>query len=279
MVSAVLLASVLHDGVPHAARLIDGGETAVLLTASDVGALLQSVTWAEEALATGTSVGRVDVTLAPVSRPAKTVCVGLNYRSHIEETGNAVPEHPTLFSKFRDTLCGPADDIVLPAASSKVDWEAELTVVIGREARQVAAADALGYIAGYTVANDTSMRDWQRRTTQWMQGKNFEAATPVCGVMATPDEVDHAADLRLTCTVNGEVMQDARTNDLLFGPAHLVSYISTFTTLHPGDLILTGTPSGVGGARTPPRFISPGEVVVVALEGVGECRNRFVAPG
>ena len=133
-------------------------------------------------------------------------------------------------------------------------------------------------MAGYTVANDTSMRDWQRRTTQWMQGKNFEASTPIAGVMATPDEVDHARDLRLVCTVDGETMQDARTDDLLFGPAELVSYISTFTTLRPGDLILTGTPAGVGDARDPKRFIAAGEVVVVALEGVAECRNRFVPP-
>jgi acylpyruvate hydrolase len=273
----VFLASVLHDGTPHAARLVDGGEAVVLLDPPDVGALLHSPTWTDDAAAGGQEVARADVTFEAVSRPMKTLCVGLNYRSHIEETGNTLPEYPTLFTKFRDTLCGPTDDIVLPAASTRVDWEAELTVVIGREARYVSVGDAPEYIAGYTVGNDTSMRDWQRRTTQWMQGKNFEEATPICGVMATPDEVDHAANLRLTCTLNGEVMQDARTNDLLFGPADLVSYISTFTTLRAGDLILTGTPSGVGAARTPPHFIAAGDVVVVALEGVGECRNRFVA--
>jgi acylpyruvate hydrolase len=279
IVRAVLLASVIHDGATRAARLVDDGNTAILLDATDVGALLQSSDWLNAAAASGPSVPRAEVTLAPVSRPMKTLCVGLNYRSHIEETGNPVPEHPTLFSKFRDTLCGPYADIVLPAVSPMVDWEAELTIVIGQEVRHVGPADAVEYIAGYTVADDVSMRDWQRRTTQWMQGKNFEAATPVGGIMATPDEVDNAADLRLTCTVDGELMQEARTDDLLFGPAALVSYISTFTTLRPGDLILTGTPAGVGAARTPPRFIGPGNVVVVALEGVAECCNRFIAPG
>jgi acylpyruvate hydrolase len=272
----VLLASVIHDRVPHAARLVDV-ETAALVDPPDVGALLQSPTWAEDALA-GREVARDELAYAPVSRPYKTICVGLNYRAHIEETGAQVPEYPTLFTKFRDSLCGPFDDIPLPGASTKVDWEAELTIVIGRDARHVDVASARDHIAGYTVANDTSMRDWQRRTTQWMQGKNFEASTPVAAVMATPDEVDHAANLRISCTVAGEVMQDARTDDLLFGPAELVAYISTFTTLRPGDLILTGTPSGVGNARQPPRFIAPGEVVVVAIEGIGECRNLFLAP-
>jgi acylpyruvate hydrolase len=272
----VRLASVIHDRVPHAARLVDD-ETAALLDAPDLGALLQSPTWTDDARA-GREVARAELGYAPVSRPYKTICVGLNYRAHIEETGAQVPDHPTLFTKLRDSLCGPFDDITLPSASNKVDWEAELTIVIGRDARHVDVADALDHIAGYTVANDTSMRDWQRRTTQWMQGKNFEASTPVAAVMVTPDEVDHAADLRISCTVDGEVMQDARTDDLLFGPAELVAYISTFTTLRPGDLILTGTPSGVGNARQPPRFIAPGEVVVVAVEGIGECRNRFLAP-
>jgi acylpyruvate hydrolase len=280
MVPSVFLASVVHDGAHHAARLVDGGEAVVLLPAPDVGRLLGTPDWARTAATVGDEIAIADVALAALSRPTKTICVGLNYRAHIEETGAVLPERPTLFSKFTDSLCGPNDDIELPSASSRVDWEAELTVVIGREARRVGVDAALRHVAGYTVANDTSMRDWQRRTTQWMQGKNFEASTPIAGVMATPDEVDHARDLRLTCTVDGETMQDARTNDLLFGPAELVSYISTFTTLHPGDLILTGTPAGVGDARDPKRFIAAGEIVVVTLEGVADCRNRFVGdPG
>jgi acylpyruvate hydrolase len=156
-----------------------------------------------------------------------------------------------------------------------VDWEAELTIVIGREARGVDRSDALDHVAGYAVANDVSMRDWQNRTLQWLQGKNFEGTTPVGPVLVTPDEIDHASDLRISCTLNDEVVQDSRTSDLIFPPAELVAYISTFTTLRPGDLILTGTPAGVGHARTPPRFIGVDDVVTVAVEGIGECRNRF----
>ena len=189
-----------------------------------------------------------ELTFLSVTRPGKVVCVGLNYRGHVEETGRELPAYPTLFGKFADSLCGPYDDIPLPAASDKVDWEAELTVVIGREARGVDAGHALDHVAGYTVANDTSMRDWQNRTLQWLQGKNFEASTPVGPVLVTPDEVDHASDLRISCTVNDEVVQDSRTSDLIFPPDHLIAYISTFTTLRPGDLILTGTPAGVGHA-------------------------------
>jgi acylpyruvate hydrolase len=271
------LASVLHQGAPHAARLTEGGRSAVLLTARDVGALLADPAgMAAAGGATGTEVDVDELVFLPVTRPARVLCVGLNYRGHVEETGRELPAFPTLFGKFADSLCGPNDDIPLPAASDKVDWEAELTVVIGREARGVDVHSALEHVAGYTVANDTSMRDWQNRTLQWLQGKNFEASTPVGPVLVTPDEIDHASDLRISCTVNDEVVQDSRTSDLIFPPDHLIAYISTFTTLRPGDLILTGTPAGVGHARTPPRFIGPDDVVVVAVEGIGECRNRFV---
>ena len=271
------LASVLHQGAPHAARLTVGGQSAVLLAAPDVGALLADPGGTAAAGgAGGTEVAVEELTFRAVTRPSKVVCVGLNYRGHVEETGRELPAFPTLFGKFTDSLCGPNDDIPLPAASEKVDWEAELTVVIGREARGVDAGHALDHVAGYTVANDTSMRDWQMRTLQWLQGKDFEASTPVGPVLVTPDEIDHASDLRISCTVNDEVMQDSSTSDLIFKPDHLIAYISTFTTLRPGDLILTGTPAGVGHARTPPRFIGPDDVVVVAVEGIGECRNRFV---
>ena len=249
----------------------------MLLAAADVGALLADPSGVAAAGgADGTEVGVEELTFQALTRPSKVVCVGLNYRGHVAETGRELPTYPTLFAKFADSLCGPNDDIPLPAVSDKVDWEAELTVVIGREARGVDAGRALDYVAGYTVANDTSMRDWQNRTLEWLQGKNFEASTPVGPVLVTPDEIDHAADLRISCTVNDEVVQDSRTSDLIFAPDHLIAYISTFTTLRPGDLILTGTPAGVGHARTPPRYVGPDDVVVVAVEGIGECRNRFV---
>jgi acylpyruvate hydrolase len=269
------LASVIHEGAPRAARISADGGAVALLDAPDVGALLSDPGWREQAASGGDEVDAGQVRFAALTRPGKVVCVGLNYRGHVEETGRPLPEYPTLFSKFADSLCGPHDDIPLPAASPMVDWEAELTIVIGRDARLVSVDDALDHVAGYTVANDVSMRDWQNRTLQWMQGKNFEASTPVGPVMVTPDECDHAADLRISCTLNEEVVQDSRTSDLIFPPAELVAYISTFTTLHPGDLVLTGTPAGVGHARKPPRFIAADDVVVVAVEGIGECRNRF----
>jgi acylpyruvate hydrolase len=216
---------------------------------------------------------------APVVRdPGKIVCVGVNYADHIAEMQREPPEYPTLFAKFTDALIGARDDIVLPVASQEVDWEVELAVVIGRPVRHAderAAADA---IAGFTVANDVSMRDWQNRTLQWLQGKTFEHATPVGPWLVTPDEVGGTApDLELWCTVDGEERQRSRTGQLVFGPAAIVSYVSTVLTLRPGDLLLTGTPGGVGFAMDPPVFLVPGQEVRTGIEGIGELVNRCVA--
>lgn len=218
-----------------------------------------------------------EVTLSfPVST-GKIICVGLNYRTHVLETGRQLPEYPTLFAKFPQALLAPHADLQLPEASSQVDWEAELGVVIGAPARNVGQADALESVAGYTVVNDITVRDWQRRSNQWMQGKNFEASTPVGPVVVTPEEIDHARDLRITCSVDGEVMQDGRTSDLVFDVAELISYISRFITLLPGDLIATGTPGGVGQRQSPPRFLRAGETLRTSIEGIGELTNRVVA--
>jgi acylpyruvate hydrolase len=270
------VATITYRDALHTARIGDDG-SAVLLAEGDLGSLLQQTEGDIASLSSGDPIAAAEWRFSRLVNPRKVVCVGLNYRSHIIEMGRDLPTHPALFAKFPDTLCGASDDIVLDRASTGVDWEAELTVVIGRTARRVDEANALAHIAGYTVANDVSMRDWQRRTIQWMQGKNFEASTPVAAVMVTPDDVNHAADLRISTTVNGELMQESSTSDLLFGPAALVAYISTFTTLNPGDLILTGTPGGVGEARTPPRFIQHDDIVEVSIDGIGSCRNRFVA--
>src|SRR5947208_12640697 len=214
--------------------------------------------------------GRGEADFGPLVRPGKVVCVGLNYRSHIEEMGRGLPDHPTLFAKYPDTLTGPYDDIVIPKASAEVDWEVELGVVIGRVTRNVDEAEAGASIAGYTVVNDVSMRDWQWRTTQWDQGKNFEASTPVGPFLVTPDEPGDpedkgTVDLEITCRVDGQVMQSARTSDLLFSPAYLVSYVSRFTTLRPGDLIATGTPGVVGARRDRKVFLPPGQVLKTAI--------------
>jgi acylpyruvate hydrolase len=166
---------------------------------------------------------------------------------------------------------------MLPAASPKVDWEAELVVVVGRAVRNASEAEAASAVAGFSIGNDISMRDWQRRTTQWLQGKTWEACSPVGPALVTPDEVGGVRpDLAISCLLDGETMQDARTSDLLFDPVHVVAYASSIGTLRPGDLIFTGTPDGVGFARTPPVFIQEGQVVTTRIQGLGELVNTFV---
>jgi len=212
----------------------------------------------------------------PVSRPGKIICLGLNYRAHALETSYEVPKYPTLFAKFAEALIGAREAISMPPGSDQVDWEVELAFVVGRRVRNASDREAREAIAGFTVLNDISMRDWQNRTTQWLQGKTFEAATPVGPVVVTPDEVDGAADLNIRCEVDGEEVQNASTSDLLFGPVEVVRYISEIITLEPGDLISTGTPSGVGMSRVPPIFLKSGQVLTSTIEGIGELVNPCV---
>lgn len=226
----------------------------------------------------GRSVALGEADFAPlIPRPEKVFCVGLNYRSHILETGAQLPDFPTFFAKFSLALIGAHDDIVLPSVATGPDWEVELGVVIGRPARHVGVEEARGVIAGYTIVNDISMRDWQRRTVQWLQGKTFEHSTPVGPFLVTGDEVGDALDLEVRCEVDGEVMQQDRTSELVFGPAECVAYASDIITLEPGDIISTGTTGGVGWARTPSVFLRPGQQVRTIVEGLGECVNTCVA--
>jgi acylpyruvate hydrolase len=275
----VRLVSARIDGSTRAARV--EGDELVVLDHPDVGALLASgPDWQSAAGADGERIFAAGVPLTTLlPAPEKIICVGLNYHGHAAETGLGVPDFPTLFAKYSRALLGPEDDIVLPDASVKVDWEAELAVVVGREVRHADEDEARAAIGGYTVANDISMRDWQGRTRQWLQGKTFEASTPVGPALVTPDEIDDADDLRVTCTVDGETVQDSSTSDFVFGPTALIAYISTIVTLVPGDLIITGTPSGIGAARKPPRFLAPGQVVRTTVAQVGELQNTCVAPG
>jgi acylpyruvate hydrolase len=275
----VKLATIRTGDGTHAARV--EGETLVELEAPDVGALLRE--HADLVVGAGRVTGvehdRAAATFAPVVLdPGKILCVGVNYADHMAEMGHEPPSHPTLFAKFTDALVGAHDPIVLPAVSDAVDWEVELTVVIGRNVRHADAAEAAGAIAGFTVANDVSMRDWQNRTAQWLQGKTFEHATPVGPWMVTPDEIGGAApDLELTCTVDGVVRQRSRTSQLVFGPAAIVAYVSDVVTLRPGDLVLTGTPGGVGHAMQPPVYLHEGQVVRSEIEGIGELVNECIA--
>jgi acylpyruvate hydrolase len=256
------------------------GDTLTPLDAPDVGALLAAAggPGGVSARAGAAPVLVAEADFAPVvPSPSKVICVGLNYRTHIQETGRELPEYPTLFAKFAETLMGPYDDLALPAVSNRVDWEAELGLIIGSPVYRASAGEAAHAIAGYTICNDVSMRDFQRRTLQWLAGKMFQHSTPAGPYLVTPDEVGNAADLEIGCSVDGETMQLARTSDLLFGPADVVSYISQAITLRPGDLVLTGTTGGVGDARKPPVYLKPGQVLRTWVEGLGECVNRCVA--
>lgn len=211
----------------------------------------------------------------PVVAPGKIICVGLNYAQHIREMGRDLPEFPTLFPKYAEALVGPYDDIsVPPHATEAVDWEGELAVIIGRPARFVDAETAAAHIAGFTILNDVTMRDYQYRTSQWMQGKTFESSTPVGPWMVTPDGMD--PDATLETLVGDSVKQSAKTSDLVFSPRDLVAYISQIITLGPGDMIATGTPGGVGHARTPREYLTHGSVLETSISGIGRMRNRVV---
>jgi acylpyruvate hydrolase len=259
----------------RAAAVVDG--ELFDLGAADVGQWLA----AGSRLRPGRHLGSLEeADLAPVvPRPSKIVCLGLNYRSHIEELGLEVPAYPTLFAKFASALVGAGDPIVVPAASTRLDWEVELALVVGKQARNVGVAEADGVVAGYTVLNDVSARDFQHRTSQWLQGKTFDLTTPVGPVLASADELGELGDLRLVCEVDGQVVQQASASDMVFGPAEVVSYVSSVMTLFPGDLISTGTPSGVGHSRRPPTYLRPGQVVRSRIEGIGELVNTCVAEG
>src|SRR6516164_7075858 len=268
------LATIRTEYGTTAARL--DGDLLVPLEAADVGELL-AAGGEGRPRAGAVPVPAAAADFAPVvPRPGKIICVGLNYRAHILETGREMPAYPTLFAKFADTLMGARDDLMLPAVSEKVDWEVELGVIIGRPVYRATPAEAAAAIAGYTVVNDVSMRDWQHRTLQWLQGKAFEHSTPAGPYLVTPDEVGDAADLEVRCEVDGAVMQQSRTSDLLFSPAQVVSYASQAITLRPGDLIATGTCGGVGDARKPPVYLQPGNLLRTWIEGLGECLNQCV---
>jgi acylpyruvate hydrolase len=258
----------LPGGETQAARL--EGDELVLIDALDAAAALAN----PDALAEDRRIPLNGTSLAPPStQPSKIICLGLNYESHIKEMGRELPTHPTLFAKFARSLIGAQDPIVLPRVSNQMDWEVELAFVIARPARRVTGTDARDAIGGYTVLNDISARDYQWRTTQWLAGKTFEATTPCGPVVVTPDEIDHAADLEVRCEIDGEVVQRARTSDLVFGPEEIVSYVSEIVTLEPGDIISTGTPGGVGAGRDPQVFLRPGQEVRTVIESIGELRN------
>ena len=268
------LATVRSGDSTRAARV--EGDGLVLLPHRDVGSLLDIPGWPAYAEAGGQRVSLETTTLAPViPQPRKIICVGLNFPAHQAEVGREPPKHPSLFAKFSRALIGPRDPIELPPAevSTQADWEVELAAIIGTPVRYATPRSAAGAIAGYTVFNDISIRDWQMRTTQAMAGKTFEHTTPLGPALLTSDEVGHALDLRMECLVNGQLMQSATTADMTFPAAEVVAYVSTILTLEPGDVIALGSPPGVGAARDPQVWLSEGDVVTSRIEGIGVMTN------
>ncbi len=236
------------------------------LTAGDNSPGLEGIVYAME---------RISL-LPPVLHPSKVICLGLNYRDHAAEAGMAVPEYPVLFHKVAGSLIGHNQPIVVPRISSKIDYEGELAIIIGRRGKYIAEDEALSYVAGYTVANDVSARDLQFRTSQWTTGKMLDTFGPLGPALVTRDEVADPNALSIKTTLNGQVMQDGNTADMIFRVPFIVSYISEIVTLEPGDVILTGTPPGIGNTRTPQVFMKPGDTITVEIEGLGKLTNPLV---
>ena len=214
----------------------------------------------------------------PISRPSKIVCVGLNYAKHAAESGMKIPDEPVLFFKSSSAITGPYDPIIIPKNSSKTDWEVELAIVIGKRASYVSKQDALNYIAGYVLHNDVSEREFQiERSGQWVKGKSCDSFAPIGPFIATADEIENPNNLNLWLKVNGEEMQNSNTSDFIFNVEEVVSYISQFMTLMPGDIISTGTPFGVGLGLNPPKYLKEGDIVELGIEGLGISKQTCIA--
>ncbi|KGM46225.1 fumarylacetoacetate hydrolase family protein [Neobacillus niacini] len=214
---------------------------------------------------------------APVQKPGKIICVGHNYREHILEMGREIPSNPVIFAKFANTILGPEDDIPFYPISDQLDYEAEFTFVVGKQARNVSEEDALDYVAGYTITNDVTYRDIQRRTLQWLQGKSVDGSAPMGPYLVTTDELQNPSGLDVILKVNGEVRQKTNTANLVFSVQKLVAFLSNLMTLEPGDVVLTGTPGGVGVAMNPPQFLKDGDVVRIEIDQIGALENKVKA--
>jgi 2-keto-4-pentenoate hydratase/2-oxohepta-3-ene-1,7-dioic acid hydratase in catechol pathway len=235
--------------------------------------------WAAGAASANTHSLQSVKLLAPIPRPRKLICVGLNYRDHAAETGSQIPDVPTIFNKFATAVIGPGDDIVLPKVSKSPDYEAEFAFVVGIGGRHIAAADWQKHIFGYTMINDVSARDYQRATTQWLMGKTFDTFAPMGPWIVTADEIADPHNLDIQLEIDGEILQNSNTRELIFKIPDLIAFLSSVFTLEPGDIVSTGPPAGVGVARNPPRFLHPGEEVTVRIPAIGELVNPVVAEG
>jgi 2-keto-4-pentenoate hydratase/2-oxohepta-3-ene-1,7-dioic acid hydratase in catechol pathway len=254
-----------------------GGEARAALVDGDRLVDAGTTPWAPEP--SGRDVGplRAAELLAPVPRPGKVIGIGRNYAEHAAETGSPVPTQPQLFGMWANAVVGPGADVVHPAMTRMLDYEAELVAVIGRRARRVPVADALDHVFGYTCGNDVSARDLQFGETQWIRGKTLDTFAPMGPWIVTADEIPDPQALAIRCSVNGEVRQDDTTAHMIFSVAELVAFVTEAITLEPGDVIYTGTPSGVAIGMAEPRYLQPGDEMVVEIEGIGALRNRVVA--
>ena len=276
------IARVSKDGVTGLAAKVGDKVTVVFDAAlADLDAQIAAGTLAEAGTkaAAGEAIAEAALTfLPPVARPSKIVCLGLNYRDHAEESGLGIPEFPVLFARFPSSLIGHGAPIVLPRVSEQLDWEAELVVVLSKGGKNIAQADALSHVAGYSVFNDASIRDYQMKTPQWTAGKNFDDTGAFGPWLVTPDELPAGASgLKIECRVDGKVMQSSNTANLIFDVATTIELLSTFMTLEAGDVLVMGTPGGVGLARKPPVFMTGGQTCEVEIEGVGLLVNPIIA--
>ncbi len=257
--------AVVGAGVPDdLAGVIAGGDAALAAV--------------EAAAASGERLNLADVTPAlPLAHPGKFICVGLNYALHAKEGGHDIPTYPSFFPRYATSLVPAGGNVIRPKSSVTLDYECELAFIIGKGGRHISEADALGHVFGYTLFNDVSVREYQRKTSQWTPGKNFDGTGPFGPVVVTPDELPPGASgLRITTRVNGETMQDSNTEDMIFTVANIIATLSEFMTLEPGDVVATGTPSGVAHARKPPAWMKAGDVVEVEVEKIGVLRNPVV---
>ncbi|SPE30836.1 5-oxopent-3-ene-1,2,5-tricarboxylate decarboxylase [Candidatus Sulfopaludibacter sp. SbA3] len=280
------LLTILRDGHPEPAVQFEdqtvglrgsGLESMLSVIAGGADALDGVLRWVDSS----PNRARVDLAaatyLSPIPRPPKIICIGLNYRDHAEESKLAIPDVPTVFCKFPTAATGHGHPVILPKNSTKPDYEAEFAVVIGSGGRHIAEEDWRKHVFGYTILNDVSARDFQMATSQWMIGKTFDTFAPIGPVIVTADEIEDPHNLGISLTLNGEVMQDSNTRNLIFRIPQLIAHLSSVFTLEPGDIIATGTPAGVGFARKPPRWLKPGDQMVTKIEGIGELHNSVLA--
>jgi 2-keto-4-pentenoate hydratase/2-oxohepta-3-ene-1,7-dioic acid hydratase in catechol pathway len=266
-------AGVASDG--HVVSLKEAGFPDLLSVLRGGTAALQAVE-AFTADAPAIPLGSVKL-CAPIPDPPKILCMGLNYRDHAEEARLEIPKYPVIFAKYSNTVIGPEDEIVLPKNSRKPDYEAEFGFVIGKGGRHVKAEDWREHVFGYMNCNDVSARDFQMAVSQWTMGKNFDTFAPMGPWLVSADEIEDPHNLNISLTINGETMQNSNTRELIFKIPETVAFLSSVMTLEAGDVVLTGTPAGVGFSRKPPRWLAPGDEVVVRIDGLGELRNTCMA--